>query len=408
MAYRGNEPVFDITVADDHSFVAHGFVVHNCQAFSMAGKGGGKRDLALIWRALDDVARGVDSRVELTARAADPRSLVVVEPLRWALTAAPRWMVWEQVPPVRPVWDACALILRDAGYSTWTGELNAADYGVPQTRRRAFLLARLDGPVLPPAPTHARDPQGADLFGDALHAWVSMAEALNMDGIDRPARTVAGNRAPRWAYGPGASYATGWTLATGTTSETSAGMVPYERETDRPAPVVTGRADRWTVRSSFGTPSRENRGGTHEFDPAERPAHTVTGKAGHWRLRNNTQGNAAQRGLDEPAPTLFFGARLNDVSWVRERPATTVLGDPRLGRPGHKGREFGGESHFAVDSVRISIEQAAILQSFPSDYPFQGTKTARFQQVGNAVPPLLAAHCIAAAAGVATGLRVAA
>lgn len=36
----GHEIVYDLTVDEDHSFVAHGFVVHNCQSFSPAGSGG--------------------------------------------------------------------------------------------------------------------------------------------------------------------------------------------------------------------------------------------------------------------------------------------------------------------------------------------------------------------------------
>lgn len=278
-----------------------------CVSFSTAGKRGGELDKPLIYRALADLAQGRDTRAELTARATDPRSLVVAEPLRFALDCRPRWTVWEQVPPVLGIWEACAHHLRGAGYSVWVGILDSASYGVPQTRRRALLLARLDGSASPPPPTHCRDLGGqVDMFGPGLEPWVSMAEALGLDGVDRPARTVAGNRAPRWAYGAGAtSYGTGWTLHT----------------------------------------NRDQRpDGRRQTVAAARPAPSLTGKSGgQWVMRAEQQNNT------QPA--------------------------------------------------RITVEQAAVLQSFPGDYPFQGTKTARFSQVGNAVPPLLAAHCIAAASG---------
>ena len=39
---------------------------------------------------------------------------------------------------------------------------------------------------------------------------------------------------------------------------------------------------------------------------------------------------------------------------------------------------------------RLSVEEAAALQTFPQDLDWQGPRSSRYRQVGNAVPPVLA------------------
>ena len=109
---------------------------------------------------------------------------LVMEVLRWATAIRPRWVACEQVPPALPVWEFFAHHLRDFGYKTWTGVLEAERYGVPQTRERAFLLAHRDHQPEPPVPTHQRYVSGeparyepASMFHGETLPWVSMAEA---------------------------------------------------------------------------------------------------------------------------------------------------------------------------------------------------------------------------------------
>lgn len=337
-----------------------------CPSFSAAGAGAGKTDMPLVHERIRAYARGERPPDRDWA---DVRSQLTAEPMRWAVALRPQWIALEQVPAVLPLWQQTAILLREHGYRVWCGILSAERFGVPQTRKRAILIASLDGPVGPPVPTHQAYRSGVepvdhdDLFGNLLPPPVSMAQALGWGMRDRPCVTLTSGS----GRGGGVQPIDGGSGA---------------RRAIRSAQGTTG----WIMRSNYGT------GG----DPADRgersadePAPTVTSKIDRnvW-LRNNTQENASMRGLDEP-PTVCFGNDAKSFAWVN-RPSATVCGDSRIAPPGHRDRE-GGEPQFGDETVRVTVAEAGILQSFPAGYPWQGTKTQRYRQVGDAVPPLLAA-----------------
>ncbi|MFB8122087.1 DNA cytosine methyltransferase [Streptomyces bacillaris] len=155
-----------------------------CQTFTVAGAGSGRTALDGIVSA----ARSMAARQRVSHVFEDDRTGLVLEPLRWALAAVDmgrpyETILLEQVQQVQQVWDEYALLLAAEGYHVATGVLRTEQYGVPQTRRRSVLLARLAGPVVLPAPTHRPYRKGvSQAEGDpGLLPWVSMGEVL-----DRP------------------------------------------------------------------------------------------------------------------------------------------------------------------------------------------------------------------------------
>jgi DNA (cytosine-5)-methyltransferase 1 len=279
----------------------------------------------------------------------------------------PEWVAMEEVPDVLPLWRQYAAVLRTWGYSVWTGILNAADYGVPQTRRRAILLASRVRIAEPPPPTHAQIAEPESLFGPGRGRWVSMAEALGWGRTDGPVPTVCAGGGPGGGPEPfpsGSRKALADARDRGTWTPRPNGVVLQSR------PEGSGPVTR--------------RGG-RDGRCVEQPAPTFTAETNHWAwsLRSNNQANATVRRADEPAGTLFFGHRANECTWVAQ-PAASL-----------PGAALEGQNVAVPEPIRITAREAGILQSFPADYPWQGNKGQQFSQIGNAVPPRLAAHLLA-------------
>lgn len=152
-----------------------------CQTFSVAGKGEGRKALSDVLEAIRAWRwTSMESLKRLGDEVGDERTALVLTPLAYVYKFRPAFVAFEQVPAVMPVWEACAAVMRSMGYSVWVGYLHAEQYGVPQTRKRAYLIARNDGnDAQPPTPTHsryyARNPEKLD---PGVKKWVSMAEGL--------------------------------------------------------------------------------------------------------------------------------------------------------------------------------------------------------------------------------------
>ncbi|MFD8009948.1 DNA cytosine methyltransferase [Streptomyces sp. NPDC058955] len=180
----------------------------------------------------DEVARLLKEFGELTGRLdklkdkleelGDERTGLVLQPLWWIIERSRRpgsvpfhAVILEQVPAVMPVWKAYTEVLGTLGYRTTTQLLHTEAFGVPQTRRRAVLMARRDGadrsPLPPVQQTHELYHRGRTL-ADTLPVedaggegdrprdkWISMEQALasagrfSEDVRARPPFTVVSN-----------------------------------------------------------------------------------------------------------------------------------------------------------------------------------------------------------------------
>lgn len=108
----------------------------------------------------------------------DPKNLLVQSFLKYAEYLRPRVILMENVAEMKNGFDGqytdeVVTRLEAAGYSVAHAVLNAADYGVPQRRRRAFFLATRAGFTFRiPQSTHVPRPATPMLINEYQHVTV--------------------------------------------------------------------------------------------------------------------------------------------------------------------------------------------------------------------------------------------
>lgn len=256
------------------------------------------------------------------------RYLEIVEYLR------PKIFLFENVTGIRNaktingkrVLEELEKQFKKLGYRTNTHLLNAADYGVPQRRKRVFIIGNLFNiSVSAPPTTHSLDGMGKK-------QWVSSFDALS--DLNEPTETgvVTYNKEPDNEF---LKYIRKAGLKT-----TDLHIIPYASSTDKK--II----------------SHVKPGGNY----MDVPDYAATKRIMYFK---STGGRTTTYGrLDPKMP----GYTLN-----------TYFNRPNVGC----------NIHFSQDRM-ITVREGLRMQSFPDDFKlFSTTKRSNYIQVGNAVPPLL-------------------
>lgn len=240
--------------------------------------------------------------------------------------------VMENVPQLLGTDEHNAIIsaAKDMGFSVTWSKLCAADYGVPQTRWRAFIVGWRHGDpatFFPPKRTH-KNPDNTN----------GKSNSLFSEYIKEPER---------------------WQTVRDAIADLPAPKGVEIREDDPPLNLHFGRSPTDLSLKRYKTIPKE---GMNRFD-LQRLAPEITPPC--W-IRKTKGG------------TDLFGR----LWW--DRPAVTMRTE--FYKP-EKGRYLHPKQHRP-----ITHREAARFQSFPDSFEFTGTKIEVARQIGNAVPPMLAAR----------------
>lgn len=321
----------------------------------------------------------------------DERTTLYLHAMRVIEQTKPVAVMLENVPDVlnqggRSVGDEMADYLRSIGYEVSYTLLNAANYGVPQTRDRFFLMAfanELGQRPRFPEPTHWLEmPRGYKSSRD-------VAFRLLGDLKSHPYYLPPSEATPDLAPAVTAKEAT--EDLPRIVDRLARGARRFDTSVATPAPIYL---------SNFASAMRS----WHGFENRGSISDHVTRSLGERDLRLFAGMNPGDQYPEAHALSTRLWeaagadpARLRDFvppydptkfpnKWRKmepDAPARTLMA--------HLGKDTYSHIHYDSTQARtISVREAARLQSFPDGFQFCGTMNPAFRQIGNAVPPLLA------------------
>lgn len=280
----------------------------------------------------------------------DPRNSLFKHYIRFLDEFRPKTLLIENVPGMLSlgggvIFDQILRSLREHGYDVHARILFAAHYGVPQERWRMIILgSRISLPPQHPSPTHYATARANFRGGKTMTFRLMPLE----QAILLPAVTVGSaiGDLPRLKMGEGGE------------------IITY----DRVAKSEYARSMRAGSSVTFN-----HHASVLGSQNAERMMYVKPG--GSWR---DIPHHLLPKGMQKARKsdhTKRYGRLRNDGL------AGTVLTkcDPHWG------------AVFLPDQDRaLTVREAARIQSFPDSYKFLGPRIAQYEQVGNAVPVLMA------------------
>jgi DNA (cytosine-5)-methyltransferase 1 len=343
-----------------------------------------------------------------TAYKVDPRGNLFLRYLAYVKAFRPLALLMENVPDIlhyggHNVIEEMVEALDGLGYAARYTLINSAFHGVPQMRDRVFLVAyrrELHAQIrFPKATHHMVLPSGyagtravalryVDLLGGAGYVQADLGDKSLPSPVT--AKEAIGDLPP----------IKGTSVKRGARRFTQS--VAY-RDSDEISAYQT------TMRNWLGF---ESEGGVKDhvirFLPRDHLVFAEMRQGAEYPEAHATAVRIAQREAKKqqisegtPAYEKLYASIVPpyDVSKFPNRwwklspdlPVRTLMA--------HIGKDTYSHIHWDAEQARtISVREAARLQSFPDGFVFQGAMNAAFRQIGNAVPPLMAA-CIAKTIG---------